>query len=599
MNNKKYYPGSAAFFPAGSDFYMIYNYNTKKLSCINKNEAFKYSQIKGIKTSRLHITDLLELKDPLWCIEKYEKLLSFLKKEELLRPLQLPEMNESKQEKGNYIIATITCNRFELLSHSLESIAEEVHKNHSDLPLAVFDDSTNKETEKKNRQFTLEVGSRYGLKTFYFGRNDKKSFVQNLGTETEKKGVDNKILNYTFFGNPELSVLKGGGGNRNTALLKFAGDKIISFDDDTLYQISAMEKQKTNIEISANKIPEINLYSKMEKIPKRFKQTDSDVIKYIKNILGESCNNIMIKTQKSGGEIFIENLNTAVLNSAGKTGSYAKTAMLGIYGGKWYSSPFSIYLNEGRERNKSFKKKSGYNKIKENPVSLILPQNLTLSRASFLIATALGIDTRDITPPFPPQQRADDGIWASIMLALNNNSFIAHLPFAIYHEMENKISFTKVNYEDTSAEAGLITVLIIEHIKRNLLSLFPEITYENLGNKLIELSRLDDKQFTYFCHDQWLEYTGGIIAQLENLLVKYREKPKHWAIDIENFIALLEKQSVNPVNSLPREFRNHYSINESIRLYKLFFKDYGELIKCWPVIWDAAVKVNKRGNLKF
>lgn len=54
------------------------------------------------------------------------------------------------------------------------------------------------------------------------------------------------------------------------------------------------------------------------------------------------------------------------------------------------------------------------------------------------------------------------------MLALNQNAFISHIPFAIYHEMSNKTNFTNKDYEDTSAGFGIITVLIIEHCRKNL-----------------------------------------------------------------------------------------------------------------------------------
>jgi hypothetical protein len=202
------------------------------------------------------------------------------------------------------------------------------------------------------------------------------------------------------------------------------------------------------------------------------------------------------------------------------------------------------------------------------------------------------MDAREILPPFPPYGRNQDGIWAAVMLALNQNAFISHIPFAIYHEMSNKNIFTDKDYEDASVEFGIITVLIIEHCRKKLISLFNKTTYETLGYQLISLSRITDKQFISLCHDLWLDYAGNTICNLENKLIVNKRKPKHWAKDVDKYIVLLENQSLNPENALPRELRKHHSIDETIRLYKIFFKDYGNLLKSWPIIWEKALKLN-------
>ncbi len=599
MKDKIYYPGRAAFFESGLDFYLIYNFDTKKITTINKNDAFKYSCLTGIKSERFHLEDLLKLKDHSWDYEKYKKLLALLLKKDLYRPITNLENKIDKKNSSESVIAVITCNRPQLLSKALVSIAEGVSTNHPDIKLTVFDDSTDKETILTNIKSTAEINNKYGLQTLYFDKAEKLFFIKKLEAEIKGKGIDKKILHYTFFGNPELSVLRGGGGNRNAALLKLAGNKIISFDDDTQYNFKETTSQNNNLAISLENIPEINLFNNIIKTTNQLKNTDKDIIVSINEVLGENIYTLIGKTVKSDEEIISEDYIPQLVYSIENRNNFIKTAMFGIYGGKWYNSPFSIYLNNGSERSNSFTKKSGYSKIKKNPVSLMLPQCLNISKAPFLIATAFGIDARDITPPFPPQARADDNIWVVIMLALNKSSFIAHLPYAVWHDIENKNQFLQKNYDDTSAGFGLITVLIIEHLKRNLHSLFPEITYEILGNEFIALSKIDDEQFINICHDLWLEYTGITISQLENLIIKYDKMPKHWTKDVEKYISLFEKQSVNPENSLPRELREHYTIGECMRLYKLFFKDYGELIKYWPLIWDTAMEVNKRGNSIF
>ena len=96
MHNGKTYPGPAAFFSAGPEFYIAYNFSTGDISVIKRKDTYKYSQLSGIKTDEDHLKDLLELKDPSWGIREYEKLISYLKKEKLLIPLSDVPVEETQ-----------------------------------------------------------------------------------------------------------------------------------------------------------------------------------------------------------------------------------------------------------------------------------------------------------------------------------------------------------------------------------------------------------------------------------------------------------------------------------------------------------------------
>ncbi len=185
------------------------------------------------------------------------------------------------------------------------------------------------------------------------------------------------------------------------------------------------------------------------------------------------------------------------------------------------------------------------------------------------------------------------------MLALNQNTFVSHIPLAIYHEMSNKSFFTEEDYTDTSAGFGIITVLAIEHLRKNLGSKLNKISYQALGNQLVWLSQISDEDFLFFFHKIWLEYAGNAIADLEKKLAENKRKPKYWARDTEEYIMRLEKQSLVPENSLPKELRKNYSLDDAIKQYKCFFRDYGNLLINWPDIWDKALKFNKKKETQF
>ena len=598
MCNKRYSPGSAAFFSAGSEIYIVYNFSTGHSSVIARKDAHKYSQLSGIKLDENHLENLLSLKDPDWEIKKYEKLLSLLKKEKLLIPLPDIQNEEKQKNCSGYEIAIITCERPQLLGKSFESIAERVMQNNPEISVTLFDDSVNDESKIKNRRLTSEIENKYGIKTSYIGEKEKYDFIETFLAGSEKEVFSRELMNFALFGDQRFSCMKGPGSNRNASLLLLSGRKIISFDDDVKYLFGSPPEFNNDIEISYIKNPDKNIFPNMKKVINNFKYAEIDALNYIDEVLGKTVKTLIKKAENSHGSIISNDFIPEPGYSLNDDESTVKAAVFGLYGGRWYSSPLGIYFDNGKGRKKAFKNISEYNSIKKNPFHLMLPNCLTLSRAPSFIATATGMDATAILPPYPPYGRNSDGIWATVMLAVNRKSFIAQLPLAIYHEISNKNPFTDKDYEDTSASFGIITVLIIKYLRKTLISFFPEITYEILGKQLIYLSQLNNNIFISFCHDLWLEYTGSLIEQLERRLFKYKGKPRHWKKDTEKYFVLLENQSLNPENALPKELREHYSTEETIWLYKKFFKDYGELIKSWPFIWKEACKRNIKEESK-
>ncbi len=590
MIKEKYIPGPAAFFAVDPGNFIVYNFLTKKISKITKTKAYKYSQLSGIKTIDQHKKNQVNQSESISTINDYDYLFSTFIKNKLLCPLSFFK-DSNKNLDTNYTITFITSNRPELLTNALNSLAEKIYINHKDLPIMVFDDSSEPEITEINKSLSNEIKNKFGIKTFYFGIKEKLQFIDLLNSKTEGKIINKDILKFAILGFQQNSPLKGPGGNRNTALLKLAGKKVISFDDDIQYRFVTHPEINHDMEIAYLKDPEGDLFLNIFRAGDKIINSEIDPIGYIKEILGKSIKTLIKKTEINNGTLFTDNFRPEPVFSLANQESSIKAAIFGIYGGRWYSSPFGIYFKNNPDKI-VFKKKSEYTSIKEKPVSLMLPHRLTLSRAPFFVATAMGMDAGNILPPFPPYGRNQDGIWAAVMLALNQNAFISHIPIAIYHEMSNKNIFTNDDYKDASVGFGIITVLLIEHCRKKLISLYSKATYETLGNQLFNISQITDKHFISLCHELWLDYTGNTICNIEKKLTDNKRKPKHWAEDMDKFIDLLEKQSLDPGNALPRELRDNYPIEKTIRIYKLFFKDYGNLLKSWPIIWEEAFNLN-------
>ena len=591
MNKKNYYlPGSAAFFAADPDFYFLYNFLSKKTSIIKTESALIYSRLSGLKPIqkfKSEISDYLHTG-----IGK--EILEEITGNNLI--IQLPDLKNTGNQNHDIELAAITCNRPELLESALKSIAENIYSRHKNSTINVFDDSEDAYTQSLNRKTTGVIGQEYKIKTFYFGKSEKNHFLNLLKKQTSKKGISSELIEYALSGDPDLSFLPATGGNRNNSLLKLSGKKIICFDDDILFEPLSHNDNKSEIELAKNKIPDINIFSNMETVKKHFKPVEIDLISSISDILGEKTNDFLNRHIEKGKSVQYKDSSPEMTSALVKESSMITTVITGIYGGKWFSRPHGIYLNSSSTRKKEYKKKSDYSMLKANPFTTLHSNNILLSRFPFYAAALTGINLEVMVPPFPPNGRNQDGIWASLLQGLDNCSLIGHLPFSIFHDFSNKKKMSDETYQDTSADFGLITNLIIDSLIYYG-DLFPvSNNYEKVGNSLITFSNLSDNDFIAFCHKKWMEYVCKIIEQIERLLEQYNHKPRHWASDAAEYIELLEKQSVIKTNSLPAEFRKKYSTEKAIKQYKLFFSNYGSLIKNWPAIWKAALEINTSGR---
>lgn len=592
MHDTKYYPGCIKYFYCGRDLYLFYSLNTGKISFIPKNIAERFYILTGCKTLEKHAEDSGFTDDK-------EDFFNLLIAENLLIPFfpkksanNVLTKDKSVAADTNEIILTIvTHNRPELLGRCLHSISFSQESSLAKPNISVFDDSTDKKVLSLNMK---TINSYKNLD--YFSNYDKNIFLTSLAEKTKKYGIKKELLYFALNGTEELSDVKGPGGNRNSVLLKNAGKKILSIDDDVELNIKQTTlSNNKKIEFSSGKIPEINIFDDIKKANLVLMQSKFDPV-YFSRLIGNSALDISYSEQPPDSEVSTEYLSPEMALAVEKNG-IIKTAMAGIYGGRWFNRTAGIYMNRGSHRNSSFKKRSSYNKLKESPVCVMAASNIMLSDAPFLAASAFSIDTSEIIPPFPPHGRNEDSIWASILLAINKYSFIAYIPEAVYHIASNKKPFTAENYEDVSPDFGLLTMLIIEHLKITEFNLLPSVSLNRIGKTLVFLSHMSDSEWLSFCHSIWIDYVGKIIEELEILLDSYNSKPSFWAKDIKKYLNQLEKHALGPLIVLPKELTVCYTAQEAGRRYRDFFKYYGELIEAWPYIWEEALLQND-GRIK-
>ncbi len=552
---------------------LFLNYCTE-FKTIEEHTEFIYNKIS--KTINLsEITD---------CINFFIKKKFILSQREIIKRLK---SNKTKVDNSRIkYLGWITNGRLPELQLSIESFIKYNRIYKKELSVIVCDDSINN-TNILKQLFRITTENR--INVFYFGNKEKNNFIEKLSKDLNKYGVEKKILDFLI-----LNPLKHNtcGANRNSLLLVTAGNKILSVDDDILFETFSSQKQNNNLEFSSEREPlDIEYFTDRNELLKKILPCDTDVFLQHENILGKSINEIILKFKDT--ELFLDKANNGFIYSIIKNDRKIPVTMPGIAGSSGKGSPKSVLWINGLEREKIMKSKIVYKTyICRNEV-FRLPDNLKISNGSFLMGYNMGIDNREMIPPFLPIGRGSDTIFASLLKM--TNSYICYLPFSLYHDPLKRRLFNYKDIFNFSLHISDLILLIIESIK--ISTHYSDVPFKliMIGNYFKDISKLNKIDFFELIQNELIKHKCSFIKFLESLLIKYDSKPEFWAEDIFKIIKIIEKNFKNKDMYFPVELNNNDSIENKEKELKKTFNLFGELLISWPLIYLKAKEFNEQG----
>ncbi len=493
------------------------------------------------------------------------------------------------------IITSITCNRPALFSKSLSGISKSLLSSEIDSEIIVCDDSSDGEVRTKNKEIVKNAIREHQVDILYLGKEEKKHLIQSLQDVNFDEKIKN-ALEFAFFGDRVFEFLKGPGTNRNAALTACAGRRFLSLDDDTDMRFFSRKGTEDNIEISTKK-PDLEFaaFANWKNVDKVCVPFSEDSLALFDKMVAATSSEKIREFKQKDRHIYYDD----AIKSCDVKNSPVKVVMAGICGGRWYSRPFGFYFADGALRKSMFRKKRDYEHAKFSPIAVMHAPRFVLSPHPVLVSTAVGVDAREIVPPFIPHIRNQDTIWGMLMKYCYRESFTAHLPFAISHVNSEKVSFKEEDFTRVTADAGLMTSLIMRDIGRRINKLSPDKVLQRVGEIFISFSRLSHKEWMAYLRSLWLVHVGTSCNELERLLEKHRRRPAYWAKDVQNFMENIRGQALEPSAYLPREFLSVWNEREAGERYQNLLYRYGELLIAWPLIWKSVQKLNtENGGLE-
>ena len=500
---------------------------------------------------------------------------------DLLKPYLFSESRKSGVEIST--VGMATCDRLKVLERGLISYIESSKKYDRSNDFTIVDNSADSPTRDGYRQMLHSLKVRYGAKIFYAGLEEKTCFADRL---TKGGDLPPEVVNFALFG-VQGETLAAFGGNRNALLLHTVGDVIFTADDDTVCRVSVSPELSEGLRLSSGCDPfEYRVFSDRDAALRCAVSVEEDILAVHERLLGRDLVSIISPLSDNLNVEF--NRVDSDLRRRLESGSGRVLATInGVVGDCAWGSPFGYWdgpmgylLLEGSSHERFVESEAVYRTACTSREIFRVVNRPTISDGTCSVATSLGLDNRELLPPYTPMGRGLDILFGINLWKCFEDGYLGHVPYALLHApAENRRFWPGEIFR--SASGYDIDKMMIDCIKS--FEFGPAKVDERerlcaLGNYLMELGSISIRDFEEFLRVQAWRTVSVFINLMEDRLSKCGASPEYWANDVRRYIKILRESAARKDYCIPLDLMQQRSASEAQELsQKLIFK-FGQLL---------------------
>ncbi|HIK28475.1 MAG: HAD-IIIC family phosphatase [Oscillatoriaceae bacterium SKW80] len=606
-NNLYYCCADIERVPVGHNGELVYSRITGSKQILKSEIAEMISECQQFKTLAEHAREISSTKRySLSYSEALQQLSELAKAGFLISQQQIIDKWKNSEEipSTENIIASvglITCNRIDGLKRALSSYIENCLQYERKNDFVVVDDSANPQTRNSYRQMLRALKNKYGVKIYYGGLEEKQHFAKALIKTGE---LPPEIVNFALFDVEKSGVSPG--ANRNALTLHCVGDMIFSADDDTVCRLVASPKLKSGLSFKAGGDPsEYWVFRDRQTALQSVTFTDINLLGSHEQLLGKNIITIF-KTFANSDTPDFNQINTPFLRRLLSGNGRVLVSFNGLVGDCGWGAPFGFWgaplgylLFAGESHERLVRSETDYRAALTSRDILRVVNQTCISDDSFGMTTFLGLDNRQLLPPFLPVRRGQDLIFANSVWKCFPEAFFGHLPWALLHEPVETRKFWSGEIFRTASSFDTAK-LIIECVKSCQFGSSVQKTgaerMRALGTHLIELGSMPQADFEEFVRLQVWRAHSSFIFLMEERLKACQEFPAFWANDIKKYIDLLSKSLIRDDYLVPLDLVEGRTLDEARELAQRLVLKFGQLLYYWPDIVAVTKKLRQRNQ---
>jgi hypothetical protein len=282
----------------------------------------------------------------------------------------------------------------------------------------------------------------------------------------------------------------------------------------------------------------------------------------------------------------------------GPNGGPVLATAAGVAGDSGMGTAVYFLLLDGASRDRLVRSPEVYRAALTGRRLLRAVSQATVCRPGYCMALNLGLDNRRLLPPFLPVMRNQDGVFAALLRACFPDSLFGFLLWTVVHEPPTpRPSLADGMRESvTGLRTGQALQVLIGALAPGLAGPDAGQRLRALGARLEDLGSAAPADFEAGMNALLRAQMSGLAARLEGLLGEYGGQPPFWAEDVGRLLAALREALPQPDWAAPTDLRAAFSAGRARELFRCLVRQFGELLRVWPDLVEAARDLRAYGN---
>lgn len=569
-----------ALFPAGENMVLAYSRTTQQMQSLRADIIDLLTQCREFKTLDDHIQA--------YCRGRQASLATMRSMRRSLQQLveqgylvsgraSLEQLQELPIPPATSRIASIgfpTCGRVATLQRGITSFMEHCQRFGRSNDVVVVDDSLDPGTQRAYREMLAQLQRQYGIPCAYAGPAEKRAFAARLASCGE---LPPDIVEFVCVGSPEYGVTTVG-ANRNALLLHTIGDIIFSADDDIVCQPAAPPDRQQGLRLHSRRNPlDVWFFTDRGAAWEAVEPVDEDVLSLHEQWIGADIQSCL--AQSADHSLAIDESDPRFLRRLEpRTGRIGLT-LNGTLGDCSWDNPHFFLFQRGTTFQRLTHSEQAYEAARASREMVQVVTQVTLAEhADPMFGMCMGLDNRELLPPFTPLGRAEDVGFGAVLSRCFDRTYAIHLPWTLLHAPTDARGFSE----------QVMFSLGIGNLIPSLVNQFdpgfaqtPVERLDKLGRHIEELGRLPERSFAEYMRLHVLENMSALIEGLEERVHTREAPPAFWVQHARAVIALARQHAVAPVEQL-------YTLPGGHAVMQRLLLRYGQALRWWPPIVETA-----------
>lgn len=505
-----------------------------------------------------------------------------------------------------------TCGRPASLKRALESYAAHFARYDRRPIFVVMEDSRDAASARASLEITRQFFRAWGSGVRMASREDRLRFAGEIAARCN---VPDDVLRFALLGDDRFGPSYG--ATRNSLLLDLAGEMMLMGDDDTICRLAAPPESTNGLAFSSRvDSNDLWFFDTPDACESSVQPVETDFLAMHEGFLGRHP----ADCAADADALALDGMEYPFLRKLHDPGARVAVSLSGMRGDA--GAPFAFrFLQDGYTFARLTASERAYRRGMAAREIIRSATQRTISDGAFCMTASIGMDNRQLLPPFPPVLRNEDGVFGALLSACFPGSFTGYVPVCIvhrpgrarvrnrrpgvtdrarptespeqYHPPETPRGPQNGDARFTSYLAnGVLTWLILSQRNKRTSNTAAE-NLRALGAHLATVGTTSPETFAAFVRETADRAVRINILHAEMQRDRRECAPEYWLRDVDTYVLAARKSLGAPDFAVPDDLPGDAA--QRMRSFQVLVARFGRLLEAWPELVAAATDLKRYG----